>query len=53
MRTLARSCTKCDTAEVVKVAFIRADWQAHNGHGWYADSAVSGFSANCPSGPIR
>jgi alpha-galactosidase/6-phospho-beta-glucosidase family protein len=25
MRTLARSCTKCDTAEVVKVAFIGAD----------------------------
>src|SRR5215831_18176069 len=24
MRTLARSCTKCDTAEVVKVAFIGA-----------------------------
>ena len=30
-----------------------ADWQAHNGHGWDADSAVGGFSANCPSGSIR
>jgi hypothetical protein len=29
-----------------------ADWQAHNGHGWDADSAVGGFSANCPSGSI-
>jgi hypothetical protein len=24
LRTLARSCTKCDTAEVVNVAFIGA-----------------------------
>ena len=29
-----------------------ANWQAHNGHGWDADSAVGGFSANCPSGSI-
>ena len=25
-----------------------ADWQAHNGHGWDADSAVGGFSAELP-----
>ena len=30
-----------------------ADWQAHNGHGWDADSAIGGFSATCPSGSIR
>ncbi|HET7243571.1 MAG TPA: hypothetical protein VFJ07_01950 [Streptosporangiaceae bacterium] len=29
-----------------------ANWQAHNGHGWDTDSAVGGFSANCPSGSI-
>jgi hypothetical protein len=29
-----------------------ADWQAHNGHGWDADSAVGGFSPNCPSESI-
>jgi hypothetical protein len=26
-----------------------AAWQAHNGHGWDADSEVGGFSTNCPS----
>jgi hypothetical protein len=25
-----------------------AQWQAHNGHGWDADSEVGGFSASCP-----
>ena len=30
-----------------------AQWQAHNGHGWDADSAVGGFSANCPAQSIR
>ena len=25
-----------------------AQWQAHNGHGWDADSDVGGFSASCP-----
>jgi hypothetical protein len=30
-----------------------ANWQAHNGHGWDADSEVGGFSANCPSQSIR
>ena len=25
-----------------------ADWQAHNGHGWDADSEVGGFSAELP-----
>jgi hypothetical protein len=29
-----------------------ADWQAHNGHGWDADSAVGGFSPDCPSESI-
>jgi hypothetical protein len=29
------------------------EWQAHNGHGWDADSAVGGFSAACPSQSIR
>jgi hypothetical protein len=24
-----------------------AQWQADNGHGWDADSAVDGFAANC------
>jgi hypothetical protein len=26
-----------------------ADWQAHNGHAWDADSDVGGFSSDCPS----
>jgi hypothetical protein len=26
-----------------------ADWQAHNGHGWDADSAVGSFPAACPA----
>ncbi|HEV2372262.1 MAG TPA: hypothetical protein VGS19_08840 [Streptosporangiaceae bacterium] len=30
-----------------------ANWQAHNGHGWDANSAVGGFSANCPSQSIQ
>jgi hypothetical protein len=30
-----------------------ANWQAHNGHGWDADSKVGGFSANCPARSIR
>jgi hypothetical protein len=25
------------------------EWQAHNGHGWDADSQVGGFSASCPA----
>jgi hypothetical protein len=29
------------------------NWQAHNGHGWDADSEVGGFSANCPSKSIQ
>src|SRR5215471_3843653 len=39
MRTLARSCTKCDTAEVVKVAFIGA-----------SALAVTLLSAGSPAG---
>jgi hypothetical protein len=30
-----------------------AQWQAHNGHGWDADSEVAGFSANCPERSIQ
>jgi hypothetical protein len=30
-----------------------AEWQAHNGHSWDADSEVGGFSSNCPSQSIR
>jgi phage terminase large subunit-like protein len=30
-----------------------ADWQAHNGHGWDADSATGGFSAACPAQSLR
>lgn len=26
-----------------------AQWQAHNGHGWDADSATGGFSVSCPA----
>jgi len=29
-----------------------AQWQARNGHGWDADSEVSGFSASCPAKSI-
>ena len=29
-----------------------ADWQAHNKHGWDADSQVGGFSPNCPAQSI-
>jgi hypothetical protein len=29
-----------------------AQWQAHNGHGWDADSEVGGFSASCPAHSI-
>jgi hypothetical protein len=29
-----------------------AQWQAHNGHGWDADSEVGGFSADCPAQSI-
>jgi hypothetical protein len=29
-----------------------ADWQAHNGHGWDADSDVGGYSADCPAQSI-
>jgi hypothetical protein len=29
-----------------------AQWQAHNGHGWDADSEVGGFSASCPAQSI-
>jgi hypothetical protein len=30
-----------------------ANWQKHNLHGWDADSAVGGFSANCPERSIQ
>ena len=30
-----------------------AQWQARNGHGWDADSAVGGFSASCPGQSIQ
>lgn len=30
-----------------------ANWQNHNLHGWDADSAVGGFSANCPERSIQ
>jgi hypothetical protein len=30
-----------------------AQWQANNGHGWDADSAVGSFPANCPSQSIQ
>ena len=30
-----------------------ANWQAHNGHGWDADSEVGSFSANCPAKSIQ
>jgi hypothetical protein len=29
-----------------------AQWQAHNGHGWDADSEVGGFSTSCPAQSI-
>jgi len=29
------------------------NWQAHNGHGWDADSQVGGFSPNCPAKSIQ
>jgi hypothetical protein len=29
-----------------------SSWQAHNGHGWDADSEVDGFSTDCPTRSI-
>ena len=30
-----------------------AEWQAHNGHSWDADSEVGGFSSSFPSQSIQ